>query len=61
MSKNSKQKQLEGIAEATRGMLFGQDLANAGRYAYLNGGGVKFDEFIRLNENYLTFLSLIHI
>ncbi len=55
MSKNKKQNQLDGIAEATRGMLFGQDHANAGRYAYLNGGGVKFDEFIRLNENYLTF------
>ncbi len=55
MSKNNKQKQLEGIAEATRGMLFGQDVANAGRYAYLNGGGMKFDEFIRLTENYLTF------
>ncbi len=55
MNKKVKNKQLEGIAEATLGLLFGQDRANAGKYAYLNGGGVKFDAFIRNNENYLTF------
>ena len=48
-------KHLEGIEQATKDMLFGQTTANGGRYAYLNGGGAKFNEFIRNNENYPSF------
>ena len=55
MAKKKQDKHLEGIEQATKDMLFGQNLANGGRYAYLNGGGAKFNEFIRNNENYPSF------